>query len=323
MNIDRIVVRPIEMYQGKILVSFSVEDSGCGLSEDLYEKVFQPFFQDDQAKVKTVGTGLGLAICKKIAEMMGGTIEVTGRLGHGCQFTATLSFNNYDDKSQLSPQGLDGIVMGVISKNKETRDVINRYFKVFQIGCFAYSNFPSKSDLERDAVNAFILDGSTFKQGDLKSFIEQNNSCLIRTPLILSSYEVEASPELQVYSKWVHFPLRQKSVFNGLYSQENRGSIPTISRQKKQTTRGAHILVVDDCDLNLKVAARVIESLDHVCTCVGGGKEAIESLKSKTFDLVLLDIQMPGMDGYETTEAIRKMEGGNPTLSPPIGRIEI
>ena len=305
------------------LLRFSVRDTGIGIPEDRMDRLFKSFSQVDASTTRRYGgTGLGLVITKRLVELMGGEIGVESELGRGTTFTFTLPGEVArlpDRKSHDHQLALvkDKRIL-IVDDNRTNRLILSEKLRGWELRPKAAA-LPSEA-LEwiraGETFDTFILD---YKMPEMNGFelTRELRSMLGESvpPIILFSSTSpvdsdfrEATIEIG-YSSVLTKPARSAQLLTALVNavapQEaaapDREAAPDLS----QDSADLHILLVDDNLINQKVGSKILKRLGYSPDVVGSGEEAIESCQSEDYDVVLMDIEMPDMDGIAATRRIR------------------
>lgn len=287
---------------------FSVSDSGIGIEENKLDLIFDNFQQADGSMTRRFGgTGLGLAISKRLVSLMGGEIWVKSKLNNGSIFTFTCQL-------QISkpPIGLPGQVLPhrgrrflVVSDDQESETAVLQILH----------------DLGLESVTARaeqILSGQ-FTAGrslDLGAILVSSvdTAAALRTctnlsaiPLVITARQLSITLKTATalgIASYVIIPCRPIDLWNGiLFALGNR-----TEHTQSGDTRPLKILLAEDNDVNVKVAVRLLEKAKHKVNVVGNGQQALKEFTNNRYDIILMDIQMPIMGGYEATAKIRQHE---------------
>ena len=313
---------------GAALLRLEVSDTGLGIEQDALERLFSPFAQADSSTTRIHGgTGLGLAISRQLIELMGGKLAATSLPGRGSTFWFELALERAEGK--LSPpeeeHELAGLRVLVVDDNASSREILARQLGSLRMSCevaddaahalailaaAASDGIPYQLaliDWEMPGVDGFELAHRIRRRPDLSG---------IRLLLLGSSGSVSDAPgePLHGFDGLLTKPVRQSRLY-----QEIRAVITGERRAPRRAERPAPIaaggtpthpdvLVVEDAPVNQAVAARMLEKLGFLAHIAANGRVALEVMAGKSFAAVLMDCQMPELDGYETTREIRRGE---------------
>ncbi|MEM8863156.1 MAG: ATP-binding protein, partial [Chloroflexota bacterium] len=293
------------------LVEFLVQDTGIGIPEDRIDRLFQSFSQVDASTTRKFGgTGLGLAISKQLAELMGGNIWVESKEGKGTTFGFTIQADVVIDDilpNQRAFETENPLFIAVIDPSEESSKIICSYLSSWGIKPIPLKNLDSLVDYPD--LSTVILDHDSLQLPLSQAKSQLNNLKLVR----IVPYGFRRSKNRSVEGEQiVRRPLKASSLYNSLNQliSEQPGS-PTESAiedfvDTHTTQQSMRILLVEDNVINQKVALNMLKRLGYEANVAGNGLEALESLKLSPYDLVLMDIQMPEMDGVKATELIRQ-----------------
>jgi PAS domain S-box-containing protein len=312
---------------------FTVADTGVGIPEDKRELIFKPFSQADTSTTRKYGgTGLGLTISTRLVQMMGGKIWVESEAGRGSQFHFTVRLEAADAKeiklgTIAPPELLRGVKVLVVDDNRTNRRILEGmllrwHMKPTPVDCAAAALAQLSSALEAGEPYPLILTDMHMPEMDGFALIEQirqRPELSAATIMMLTSAghrgDAARCQELGV-AAYLLKPIRQselrEAVARVLGAREQEGAIPLITRFSLQETRepGAclRVLLAEDNLVNQRLAVRLLEKRGHRVVVASTGLEALEALEKESFDLVLMDVQMPEMDGLEATATIREKE---------------
>ncbi|MCP4688311.1 MAG: response regulator, partial [Desulfobacterales bacterium] len=311
-----------------VTLRFSVRDTGVGLDESQMGKLFQAFSQVDSSTTRKYGgSGLGLVISKTLVEMMGGEISAESAPGKGSVFTFTASFGRCAPEKEEAftpPPDLHGLHVLVVDDNERAHDVLREMLTRFSFRVGAAASGEEGIDLLEDASRGGAPYDLVLMDSNMPgvSGIEASrrikvSAALARRPKVLlmsasTTEEMVRQAENGWFDAFLVKPFHQSVLFDAIMEALGREA-PRKSRLAERTVdpealkgiRGARILLVEDNELNQEVAEELLTEAGLLVTIADNGKKALEALKTAAFDLVLMDIQMPEMDGYQATEAIR------------------
>jgi signal transduction histidine kinase/DNA-binding response OmpR family regulator/HPt (histidine-containing phosphotransfer) domain-containing protein len=319
--------------EDRVILRFTVKDSGIGMTPEQVAGLFRPFTQADSSTTRKYGgTGLGLTICKRLVEMMGGEIGADSEPGKGSTFYFTADFGlaSYKIEKRSRMVGdLKGIRVMVVDDSITSQNIFKEILESFSFDVTVVDSGDSaleeinRANNQGNCYHLVIMDWKMpgmdgieasrkirkFNQSthppaiimvtaygrqeiihqaediDLDGFLIKpvNPSVMLNTIMEVFSKEVDRSPDIQNQQK------------------------PDINVQKK--FRNARVLLVEDNEINQQVAMEILKNAGIAVSLANNGLEAIAAVKENEFDAVLMDIQMPVMDGYEATRKIRKWEG--------------
>jgi len=314
----------------KIGLKFSIQDTGIGMTDEQRANLFKSFSQADQSTTRKYGgTGLGLNISKSLTEMMDGTIGVDSQPGKGSTFWFTASFSvqaQLDETiSRLTP-GVEGLKVLVVDDNPKSREILDAMLSDHAAVYQAASANEAFSDL-------IIADRETPFDIVLMDWKMPGTDGLEAIKHIRKNLGIEHQPVIFLVTAYGRDEVRQKakqvnidgflikpvtaallfskinSVFDTSQSQNAR-QMPPKPRQDDipDNIRGAEILLVEDNDINQQVAGELLTQAGFNVSLASSGLEALTLVQDRQFDLVFMDVQMPDMDGYQTTRLIRRLE---------------
>ncbi len=309
-------------------LKFTVRDTGIGIPKDRQGFLFNSFSQVDGSTTRKFGgTGLGLAISKQLAEMMGGQIGLVSELGHGTEFWFTATLEKQPPVADEKTPAPACRVL-VVESREATRDSIAQALAA--TGCHhgvAADLAAAESALARRAVtgepfNVVLLGNFSGEENNFIASLKKDFLTAATRCIRLAPFGARANPaELTAagYAAQLNVPCRLAQLHDCLAQVflARPGAAATIMTQEKSAVP-LRLLIVDDNSTNLIVIAKILEKLGHQPVAVGSGADGIATLKKSAFDLVLMDCQMPDMDGYETTRHIREGEAGAEWQAIPI-----
>jgi signal transduction histidine kinase/ligand-binding sensor domain-containing protein/CheY-like chemotaxis protein len=291
---------------------FTVKDTGIGIPSTKLAHIFQPFTQADTSTTRKYGgTGLGLSICKQLCELMSGRIWVESQPGQGASFFFTVNARSQEKRlphlQSFQPQLCDKKLL-VCSANANFQDTITVYAHYWGLIVTNLMHIaPTRAHL--DACDLVIIDARQNSGQILKTMRSSNP----RLPLILavSLHEVLNLQTQEVSSnitKFITFPIKQSSLYEALLSLWDRTVIqsvkPSTAELRLADQLPLRILLAEDNVVNQKVARMILKKLGYEADVAANGVEAINALKRQSYDLILMDMQMPEMDGLEATRRI-------------------
>lgn len=312
----------------EIELRFEVSDTGIGMSEENQKIIFQPFTQADSSTTRKFGgTGLGLAITKQLVEMMKGRIWVKSESGKGSSFYFTCRFGLTHSSSELDRQKylnkVKGIKILVVDDNAVNRSILKKMLENFGMTPVMASSAEEameRLDFHRSTgtsvamalIDVMMPEIDGFK---LTEMIRANPNHADLKILIISSIDEDNTCErcselgVQIYlSKPLNYRDLLQILADTLLPQ---GSVPDksgVSEKIQEPLRPLRILLVEDNVVNQKLASLLLKKDGHSVVVASNGLEAVTIHGSEYFDLILMDVQMPEMDGLQATRLIRKAE---------------
>ncbi len=331
-----------------ITLNFSICDTGIGISTAAQNQLFQSFSQVDSSTTKKYeGTGLGLAICKQLVDLMGGEIGVESKLEKGSTFWFALTFNK--PESQLEVKATSNSQLSIL-KGKKLLVLDENTVNVQVIVALATAWRATVDDAHRGeealaALDSAVAEGEPYdlvlvdratleKEETVFNYFSSRKWELGTTKLVLmsSAQKIAISQnnsEIR-FAGYLIKPIKESQLQNCLINviqgktfpelenkeQENGpGQQAKSARKSGENLKNLKILVVEDTPVNQTVLLQQLHLLGYKADCVNNGQECLERLEEWQYDLILMDCQMPLLDGYQTTKTIRKGErNGEKTL---------
>jgi signal transduction histidine kinase/CheY-like chemotaxis protein/ligand-binding sensor domain-containing protein len=307
---------------GNILIGFSVKDTGIGVPENKLSNLFKPFSQVDSSTTRKYGgTGLGLVISKKLVEFMGGEIWVQSLPSEGSVFNFTINAGVSNAKAprddMYTTAGFNGIQVLIVDDNKTNLKILKNQLENWEMKVAATTS-------AKDALNQLLTDSSIqliitdmeMPEMDGVGLTKAIKSVNPLIPVImLSSIGDESRKKFPgLFAAILTKPVKQQYLFSSLQVALNlNNNNPLFEDKSKQmlsvdfaTQNPLKILVAEDNPVNQKLIQRVLNKLGYMPEMVQNGIEVLNEMEKNDFDVVLMDIQMPGMDGLEATSHIRR-----------------
>lgn len=311
--------------KGTELYEIRVKDNGIGMSQEFVQKIFSPFERERTSTVsRTQGTGLGMAITKNIVDMMGGTIEVSTEQGKGTEFIVRLPLRIQPEHQRVEKIAeLEGLKALVVDDDFNTCDSVTKM--LVRVGMRSEWTLSGKEAVLRarqsmelgDAFHAYIID---WRLPDMNGIevIRQIRRLGDDTPIIiLTAYEwsdIEGEAKAAGVTAFCAKPLFMSDIRDTLMtaiSQKRAETEDTILPTAGSDFKGRCILLVEDNELNREITVEILNEYGFRVNTAENGAEAVEKVKNSkpgNYDMVLMDVQMPVMNGYEATKQIRALE---------------
>ncbi len=307
------------------LVRFSIRDTGIGMPPELIATLFEPFTQADGTTTRRFGgTGLGLSISKRLVEMMGGEIGVESVEGRGSRFSFTAAFGRSATVADpwVVPESIRGLRILVVDDNEVSRQVVKKLLMFLPVETDTAESGAQAMEAVRaqDARAPYhlvlmdwqmpYLDGIGATRGI------RDDASLQHPPRIvmLTAFGKERQ-QLEALAAgaddFLHKPLTRSDIYHlilRLFEDDREAARPESGAVEAYDFRGVQALLVEDDQLSREIACQLLERVGAAVSLAGNGREAVEMItgSGRRFDVVLMDIQMPEMDGLEATRILRQ-----------------
>ncbi len=310
-------------------IKFSVRDTGIGMTGEQVSRLFTPFTQADASITRKYGgTGLGLTISQRIVEMMGGRIWVESASGVGSTFFFTAVFGLGQEESRLChlpPADLRGIKALVVDDNPTSREIFQKMLESFTFKVtLAASGEEGLNEIEKSiGERPFDIVVMDWKMPGMDGFVAarriKQDSRLTRAPVIVlvSAYgreEIMWRAEAAGLDAFLIKPISPSVMFDTIIqalTKDTSSEFGPFDRKdpalrKLKGLEGARVLLVEDNDLNQQVAMEILAGAGMIVSLAANGQEALDAVRANRYDAILMDVQMPVMDGYTATRLIRR-----------------
>jgi len=309
-------------------VRVSVSDTGIGIPTDKQPAIFHAFAQaDDSITRRYGGTGIGLTISAQLVEMMGGRIWVESERGRGStfHFTVRLALQKAAEPQtrEMEPGNLRDLRVLVVDDNESNRRILHEILSAWRMRPTSAESGERALSVMKQAAEAgerfdlVILDACMpgMSGFDLAERVKGNTALSSAAIILMTSAGHRGDGALcrrLGVAAYLTKPVRQSALLDTILTilhpkRERRPDLVT-QHTLRENPRRLHILLAEDNVVNQKVAMRMLERAGHLVTVAGSGVEALAALETRQFDLVLMDVQMPEMDGFEATAKIRERE---------------
>ncbi|MEF2633296.1 MAG: response regulator, partial [Faecalibacterium prausnitzii] len=304
---------------------FRIKDNGIGMSQEFAQKIFEPFERERTSTVSRIqGTGLGMAITKNIVDMMGGTIEVQTAQGKGTEFTVCVPMRAQTEQRPVEKiTELEGLKALVVDDDFNTCDSVTKM--LVKVGMRAEWTLSGKEAVLRarqsiemsDVYHAYIID---WRLPDMNGIevTRQIRSLHDDTPIIIltaydwSDIEVEAKAAgVTAFCAKPMFMSDLRETLMSALGQKPADAVQRLLPEKNADFKGKHILLVEDNELNREIAQEILQEYGFLVDTAENGAVAVEKVSTAapgSYDLGLMDVQMPIMDGYTATRKIRALD---------------
>ncbi len=303
---------------------FSVRDTGIGIPPDKRGSLFSAFTQADGSTSRRFGgTGLGLTISRKLVELMDGNIWVESETGKGSTFHFTAVFSLPDEKEDCTPDTVPdftGKTVLLVEDNSSSRAVFKKMLESFGFGVVACQSGDEALKAAEDADAGFDIvivdwmmpgmDGIT-----LTGKLKEKNATAASPFLMITAFGRDVQRREARQAGIEHFltkPIKRSDLYNAIveiFSTSRPELFKVEESRPDRSLAGRRVLVVEDNNINRQVAKEILRSYDIICDTADNGAEAVKAVQRQHYDAILMDIQMPEVDGHEATRLIRRIPG--------------
>ena len=327
-----VLVKLVSLIKKKIVLEFEIRDSGTGIPEEYMDKLFTPFSQADPSTTRKFGgLGLGLTICREMVKMMNGDIRVESNAGKGSRFffTVELEFEEGAAKKEYLQMEVKAVKAMIVDGNQGDRKILRRYLE--EAGCMVIEEERGdgalKKLLEVSKSEAFDV---VFTEDELngmtgydlavsvKAMSELKNLKIIMltsTPLRGDALKAKGKG----FSGYLTKPAYREDIIKCLalvlgLDKEGKDKDAVITRytyKENIKSNDAKVLLVEDNEMNRKMMLVMFKKWGILCDIAIDGQEALGACQKKDYEVIIMDCQMPIMDGFQSTKIIRQLEGKN------------
>ncbi|QDU40289.1 Signal transduction histidine-protein kinase BarA [Maioricimonas rarisocia] len=320
-----------------VQLMFSVADTGIGITPEQQMRIFQPFEQADMSTTRRYGgTGLGLTISQRLVSLMGGTLLVDSEPDHGSRFYFALEFQVLPPGETLVPAvdgtSLTGLRLLIVDDNATNRQILEEMCNNWRMRPTSASDAAEALERLREASSTedpfrlIITDCSMPAMDGFMLADAIRESDAIETPVVMMLTSLDRTEDAELcdqhgIASYLLKPIKQSELFDAIVAALCPADVPmeirySISNEKAGTLGPLSILLAEDSLANQKLAIGLLSRWGHDVTVAHNGLEAVAAATTNRFDVILMDVQMPEMDGLEATEEIRKWEETHGTHVP-------
>ncbi|HSO19363.1 MAG TPA: response regulator, partial [Desulfosarcina sp.] len=321
---------PVE--QDQVVLAFAVKDTGAGIAPEYRHMLFEPFSQADTSSTrKHEGTGLGLSICKQLVTLMGGAIGVDTALGRGSTFHFTVRMQRPATPAPrlVIPPDIRGLNVLVVDDLADSRTIMRKMLTSLEFKVETLASGPEALErlednlLRNNPVELIMMDWRMPRMDGIEVSRRIRQDLKLTMPIIMMTAfgkeEQRIEAERVGIDGFLTKPIYPSTLFDAIMDAFGKEASKGAARRRRFTTRasiyrkplkGTRILVAEDNPTNQQVAQAILEGAGIVVTIVNNGEEAVQAVREGAFDAILMDIQMPRMNGYEATGLIRELPGG-------------
>jgi len=319
----------VEEKEENVKLKFAVRDTGIGLTKEQIGKLFQSFSQADTSTTRKYGgTGLGLTISKSLAELMGGEIWVESEYGEGSSFIFTVLYQRQKGeakKPKISPEDIQGLRSLIVDDNETSRQILRGMLESFSFEVYeSISGEEAIEEIDKNRQIPFDLILMDWQMPGLDGIqtslrIRNDHSLEIQPKIILVTAfgrdEVMQQAEQAELNGFLTKPMSPSTLFDAIMtafgkepvSTRKRSAAHEIDTEALKEIQGAKILLVEDNEINQQVAQELLENSGFIVDIAENGQIAVEAVEKEKYDIVLMDLQMPVMDGLTASREIRKI----------------
>jgi two-component system, sensor histidine kinase and response regulator len=335
-----ILINAKKLYEenGKVELEIFVEDTGIGISDELKNEIFKPFVQGDISYSKKYqGTGLGLSISKKIVEMMGGSIEIESDVNKGSKFKFTINLKKSENNViTMEDQYVDinKLKILLVDDNRLNREIVKKMLEEYNTKVITAKNGEEAIEIfeEEREINVILLDmcmpgmDGIETARKLKEKARKSSSAIILFTSIDIRDSISDIKKLGIIG-YISKPIKRNELLQKIKEGINNMNYKKIEEDVKEIkrinehyskNRKKRILIVEDNDINRNTLKEILQKKEYTVDAAVYSEEAFKMYEENRPDLILMDIQLPGMSGIEITKLIREQEKKEDKYTPII-----
>ncbi|MCX2983261.1 hybrid sensor histidine kinase/response regulator [Halieaceae bacterium IMCC14734] len=326
-----VVVDELQRNDKNLLLRFSVEDTGIGMDAATIERIFDAFAQADSSTTRQYGgTGLGLSIARQLIGLMGGELKVDSKVGIGTRMSVELSMNEspiYTDK--ISTDTFEGYFAEVVAESAETRAMFSSQLHVLPMRV-RQCKVVDELSIHASDKRLVLVDVGALRAPAAVARVQSLADDAMTTLLLVVPLDMSGIPEELVAMPHTTKPLRSVSLVNDILAALSPGKTATTIAMEAPVMRFTQrVLLVEDMVANQEIARAMLESFGCQVDIANNGDVALEMYQHTAYDIILMDCQMPVMDGFEATRHIRRSEAQKesneriPVVAVTAGKTEV
>ena len=313
----------IRKNENKLLLDFSVKDTGIGIALENQSKLFKAFNQEDSSTTKKFGgTGLGLVIAKQLVELMGGEVYFNSIKDKGSTFGFKIELEYIKD-TMFIKENLKTYINSnflIIDDSEIDRDYLKKVLSSWKIDSLSASNgLEAYEIITREKIDYIIVDWHMPELNGLELLkkLQDNNINIPNILMITAHNKQELLNEAQnsnIYiEKVIEKPFTPSTLYNTIFDKKIENKRAESEKMKLTSLKKA--LVVEDNEINQIVSSKMLESIGFDIDIANDGLEAVNMVNKSNYDIVFMDLQMPKMDGFEATKKIREFNKNTPIVA--------
>lgn len=319
----KIHIKKTTNQSGQSMLEFAVSDTGIGIPANRMQRLFKSFSQVDASTTRVYGgTGLGLAISKHLCELMGGGIRVESKEGQGTTFYFTINLEQADIPKNIDIERSVDLLKGkevlIVDDNQTNRLVLTKMLESWNLSPVAFGSAhdtikalstQQKFDLALVDVQMPEMDGITLTE-TIRKMEQRKNLPIILLSSVVQT-DMDFKPIENLYSAFLTKPIKKNQLLKVML-QVMGHNIELIRKKTFKLDKGLgeknplRILMAEDNLINQKVAVKLLDKMGYKADVVANGLEVLEALQRQPYDVILMDLQMPEMDGLQSTQEIIK-----------------